>query len=112
MSPKLTATRPRTGSMLNRLPPYSGIIASISVTSAPAPTRAIARLEPMNPRPPVTSTRIPRNASRSKSSGTAHLLHGVGHRRRGLLDLPGGHPDVQRQRQDFVGRPLGGRQGA
>ncbi len=42
--------------MLNRLPPYSGIRLSSTVTSAPSSTRRCARLDPMKPTPPVINT--------------------------------------------------------
>src|SRR5712691_3092243 len=50
--------------MLKRLPPYSGIKESTRTTSAaPRVSRRRARLLPMNPSPPVTRTRSPRNDS-------------------------------------------------
>src|SRR5262249_6113863 len=49
--------------MFQRLPPYSGIMLSTSVTCAPSSTRRIASVEPINPSPPVISAREPRNPS-------------------------------------------------
>src|SRR5215470_4440303 len=50
--------------ILKRLPPYSGMRESTRTTSAaPRVSRRRARLLPMNPSPPVTSTRSPRNDS-------------------------------------------------
>src|SRR5712691_4327913 len=59
---------------LKRLPPYSGIKESTRTISAvPRVRRRRARLLPMNPSPPVTRTRSPRNAS----AVTAPLLRRV-----------------------------------
>src|SRR5690349_3017195 len=70
-SQKFTRTWSRTGSTLNGLPPYSGIMASAIVTTAPAFARRMASVEPMKPSPPVTSTRLPRQAaSRLETSVT------------------------------------------
>src|SRR6266850_2187986 len=49
----LTLTRSPTPTMLNKLPPYSGMRLSTSVTCAPNSTRRRARLEPIKPSPPV-----------------------------------------------------------
>src|SRR6266850_3445773 len=49
--------------MLNRLPPYSGIRLSATVTDAPRSTSRRASEEPMKPRPPVMITCFPRNSS-------------------------------------------------
>src|SRR4051812_45229542 len=66
-SEMLTVTLPSSPAMLNGFPPYSGIKLSISTTSAPAATRRAARFEPMNPRPPVMMTFLPRNHSSRRS---------------------------------------------
>jgi hypothetical protein len=60
MSATLSRTWSFTGSMLNRLPPESGISESTSSTSAPSAASRIARLLPMKPSPPVIITRRPR----------------------------------------------------
>src|SRR5580704_11999066 len=64
-----TRTRSSMPRMLNRLPPYSGTRLSTSVTFAPKSTSFIARLEPINPNPPVISTLVPANRSRSLADG-------------------------------------------
>src|SRR5436309_536719 len=51
-----TRTRSSIPSMLNRLPPYSGIRLSTSVTSAWCSASRRARFEPRKPRPPVIKT--------------------------------------------------------
>src|SRR5262245_61870609 len=61
-------------SRLNGLPPYSGTRLSMSSTSAPRSTSRRARLDPMKPSPPVTTTRLARNAAnRSATSFPAHF---------------------------------------
>src|SRR5450759_145628 len=59
MSEKLTTTSSLTGSMLKRLPPCPGIIASRSVTRDPHSTSLMAKLLPMKPRPPVMRMPFP-----------------------------------------------------
>src|SRR5882724_1796495 len=59
-----TRTRPATPARLRRLPPYSGMRLSTMLTRAPRRTSARARLDPMKPRPPVMSTRLPAKARR------------------------------------------------
>src|SRR6266576_5897043 len=54
--------------MLNRLPPYSRIILSTSVTLASRPTSRRASEEPMKPRPPVTRTSDPEKIFTSKDT--------------------------------------------
>src|SRR5262245_17784167 len=64
--------------MLNRFPPYSGIRLSTRVTCASQPTSLRARFEPMNPNPPVMSTRFPENvgaaSTMSAYPGTLAIL--------------------------------------
>src|SRR3954454_20805581 len=110
MSPKWRVTRSRTGWMLKRLPPYSGIMASTRVTFAPPSTRRRARVDPIKPSPPVIITRLPRKASARGSTGKAHLLQAVGPRRGDGTNVCRRQADEQRQRQYLAGQALADRQ--
>src|SRR5215472_17901954 len=68
----LTATRSQMSAMLARLPPYSGIMLSISSTSVPSATRRRAIAEPMRPRPPVITARAPVYTSRREFTLPRH----------------------------------------
>src|SRR5687767_9309059 len=64
----LTRTRSFIGSILNRLPPYSGVRLSISVTFTPRSTRLAARLDPIKPSPPVIRAFFPKSFTSKISS--------------------------------------------
>ena len=61
------------GSRLCGFAPWRGWRASTTVTSAPAWRSASARFDPMNPSPPVTTTRRPSNAPRGRCSKPTSL---------------------------------------
>ena len=90
--------------MLKRFPPYSGIMASTSVTLAPSLTSRMARFEPMKPRPPVINTRAPAKERCSCGFGIDQLLHRIVDRTCHRVDLFVGESDKEWQRKDLCRR--------
>src|SRR5205814_9831468 len=84
---------------------------STIITRAPRLTSASARLLPMKPMPPVTSTRLPENAV-STASVTGELLRSCRDQAADLPNVVGRQPDVERERDDLRGDLLSSGQAA